>query len=82
MIFLGGDFKNLLLTTVKLNSTLEQFDNHVHDFEDFGFPNLLMDFIFFEVQYEDKYELIYARHSDFNKSKGFWTPTCLIRQKY
>lgn len=35
VIFLGGDFKNLLLTTVKLNSTLEQFDDHVQDFQDF-----------------------------------------------
>lgn len=46
----------------------------------FGFPNLLMDSFFWSAVWGLIWA--YARHSGFNKNKGFWTPTCLIRQKY
>lgn len=80
--FLGRRFRKFIAHNSEIEFNVRAIWQSCARFSRLWISKFVDGFHFFEVQYEDKYELIYARHSDFNKSKGFWTPTCLIRQKY
>lgn len=76
--FFGRRFQKFIAHKSELNSAIWQSCAGFSRL--FGFPNLLMDSFFWSAVWGLIWA--YARHSGFNKNKGFWTPTCLIRQKY